>query len=155
MTTNPTTHTAAQLAALAPRELDAIAAPLIASRIVSRSSPDGMEILQTDQYGGRWVLFTPSTDLNHAALLEAELARRGQPHTCTATLLGILDSSWRVFEDWASIERLEMVATASAKDRTIAAVLAAQESPYVQIVTWNKHPKDSANSQSAHDSPAA
>lgn len=182
--TTTNNHTAAQLAALAPRELDALAHDVVLCvqvfwRACSQDPgngnwddaemndfypretllqwahdlkntgigyamqpcsvdercfyPDDLSNGETDYNGiHEWrryfdVIPNYSTSLDAAALLEAELARRGQPHTYIANLLGILDSSWRVFEDWASIERLAMVANASAKDRTIAAILAAQE----------------------------
>ena len=158
MTQTTTTHTAAQLAALAPRELDALAAVIVLDCTVYDEElywstmetvcrlPDGLKLRD-------WSF---STDLNAAALLKRELERRGLIEKWAMNLLNVIDDGWNSFEDWAHVNGFLRIATASAKDRTIAAILAVQDSPYLQIVTWDKHPKDAAvSSQSAHDSPAA
>ena len=154
MTTNPTTHTAAQLAALAPRELDALAAVIVLDCTVYDEElywstmetvcrlPDGLKLRD-------WSF---STSRDAAALLEAELALRGLEDERIEQLCGVVDITWYHRHSKHQLARLS---SASAKARTIAAILAVQDSPYLQIVTWDKHPKDAANSQSASDLPAA
>ena len=160
MTTNSTTHTAASLAALAPRELDALAHETVfQDRIEKRSGifvyVNGVTRIPIAHY---------STDLSETVLLERELERRGLIERWALMLLDnstggtypvrhpdIESANYEI--DYASVSR---IARFSPCDRTIAAILAVQDSPYLQIVTWDKHPKDAAaNSQSASDSPDA
>ena len=159
MTTTPTTPTAAQLAALAPRELDALAHETVfrlpvewlhayenydcGGWLISGDSEDGLQPCSMPD-----ILHEYSASLDAAALLEAELTRRELSYI--DDLLNVIDPALNVL-DWADSDQLMRIATASAKSRTIACILAAQESPYVQIVTWNKHPKDSANSNSTEE----
>lgn len=141
--TNTTTHTAATLAALPPRELDALAETIVMGNSIrwsnaSRADPDDDNCIDfyeslsgvvievftvTDR--GVWNTHNYSTSLDAAALLEAELARRNVPYIMS--LLDVLDDTWNLFEDWAYAKNMLRIATASAKQRTIAAILAAQE----------------------------
>ena len=219
MDTERLTHTAASLAALAPRELDALAHDAVLGvqvfwRACSQDPangnwddaemndfypretllqwahdlkntgigyamqpcsvdercfyPDDLSNGETDYNGiHEWrryfdVIPNYSTSLDAAALLEAELARRGIMPKYNMTLCDVVgfDIVLRPCDYCPTIQGgayydpvdpawLAPIIRASAKSRTIAAILAVQDSPYLQIVTWDKHPKDAANSQSA------
>lgn len=119
-----TTHTAASLAALHaddPRKLDALAAELIPVPDL-RWQPDtitGQEIAGFLLGSGFFRFFEPSSDLNHAAMLEARLAERNLEGYYGSALMDVLVDEFHpgVF----------YIATATAAQRTIAAILAAQE----------------------------
>lgn len=139
-----TTHTPATLAALPLRELDALAHEAVfpdhntmwinATRCVFVRREGGDDWGSHPEY---------SRDLNHAALLEAELARRGLEDAYDAAMCIVPDSTGYPMIGARRIVWLR----ASAKQRTIAAILAAQESPYLNIVTWDKHPRDAQSPQ--------
>lgn len=125
-TTNPT-HTAATLAALydgSPRKIDAIAHRLVMRRDVTcwleipLDTEDGAQLDPIPRY---------SADLNHAALLEQALAERGLRRKANSILfyhvLEMFPMDNYELNDYA----IDAAIHASAKSRTIAAILAAQQ----------------------------
>lgn len=133
--TNTLTHTPVSLLALHqqdPRKLDALAAEVVMGRIdVNSSKPQA----SYDENGypmyynnGFLNSFMPSTDLNHAALLEARLAERGLSRRLNAALfydvldVSPVDDNYEFNED-----AVDKAIHATAADRTIAAILASQE----------------------------
>lgn len=148
--TTTTTHTPASLLSLHrddPRKLDALAAEIVMGYVwrtpsVGTDAGKGKLLCTPDSFYGKhphWVEpsataeiwqdsfdYVPiySADLNAAAMLEARLAERGiKSRTDWLREVVCPDLSWG-----ASPFRIATkIAFASAKDRTIAAVLAAQE----------------------------
>jgi hypothetical protein len=161
MTTHEMTHPAAQLAALAPRELDALAHEVVFGDKPTSSSIGFIALVD----GRSAILPDYSADLNAAALLEQELARREIMTKYNMNLCAVVgfDIALRADDYCPTIQGgayydpvnpawLTPIICASAKDRTIATILAVQDSPYLSIVTWDRHPRDLPNSQSANDS---
>lgn len=129
--TNPTTHTAASLAALPPRELDALAHGIVCpDKNTMWVSPT--KFFYVDRSSSDWGAYPEySRDLNHAALLEAELARRGLDERRAECLDGLVEEyviDWRQNEDVPQVnyKALSNNQCAAAKSRTIAAILAVQ-----------------------------
>lgn len=118
-----TTHTPATLAALAPRELDALAhKTILPDKNTMWISPT--KFFYTTRTGDDWGAYPEySTDLNAAALLEAELARRGLEDEYDAAMCIVPDSAGYPMIGARRIVWLR----ASAEQRTIAAILAAME----------------------------
>lgn len=143
MGTERLTLTAAQLAALAPRELNRLAAAILPAVDIDWRDDDDLLVSDDDAQlvpakmpyvfaDLGMVTFNSVFDLNHAALLEAELARRGLEERRAARLAelvvgNVLDWTWRG-EVSPSIDYTALANNqrASAKSRTIAAILAAQ-----------------------------
>lgn len=127
-----TTHTTATLALLPERELDAIAATVVMPDYgVNSSKPqvfydeDGFPMFY---YKGFPNEFTPSVDLNDAALLEQALAERGLGSRYGDELMwniGICPcgDAMCIVGGHDAFKAI----SASAKSRTIAAILAAQQ----------------------------
>lgn len=127
--TTTTQHTAASLAAIYdrnPRELDAIAAEVVMGQHVEwvgvgydkddlEARPIVLDVGTLPEY---------STSLDAAALLEKALSERGLR---LVALHKLLDMCGTDMGAGINIMDVQCVADASAKDRTIAAVLAAQE----------------------------
>jgi len=124
-----TTHTAASLAALHaddPRKLDALAHEAVfGERTEEIQGRNGAYLIAV----GVGTLPNYSASLDAAALLEARLAERSPllEHEYAQQLKDILDVRLIDYDgvtDWYSMSSM---IRASARDRTIAAVLAAQE----------------------------
>ena len=127
MSNTTTTHTAATLAALPPRELDALAYFYVLGRGVVGMRDGEPVVVPMREYDGPQF----STDLNAAALLEAELARRGLGKRYAEWLYRLSKSDLIALDDAHSEPCPDMAVlfgliTISAKQRTIAAILAAQ-----------------------------
>jgi len=114
-----TTHTAASLAALHaddPRKLDALAHEAVfGERTEEIQGRNGAYLIAV----GVGTLPNYSASLDAAALLEARLAERDMEGNYGAALMDVLDKEFH--------PSIFYIATATARDRTIAAVLAAQE----------------------------
>ena len=125
--TTTTQHTAASLAAIHsrnPRELDAIAhRTVFPGKNTMWVSPT--KFVLVDRVGYDWEAYPSySTDLNHAALLEKALSERkinNDEH-----LFYVVRGNRNTNFDDDSWTFAGLMAHASARDRTIAAVLAAQ-----------------------------
>jgi len=119
MDTHALTHTAASLAALHadnPRKLDALAAQVVLSHVVEWDV--GIPYSVWPLIGYRPIP-EYSADLNAVADLESRLAERGMEDHYGAALMDVLTDEFH--------PSVFYIATATATQRTIAAVLAAQE----------------------------
>lgn len=130
-------HTAATLAAMHerdPRELDALAAELIPVPNLRWETLANQRIAGFLMGSGFFRHFEPSSDLNHAALLEQELARRGLNVKYADELVCVLNGkdNYPIVRHFYGMYEMSFSGAvalifATAAQRTIAAVLAVQE----------------------------